>query len=179
MRHVLAFLLLATPAAAQDCPEWSPQVERQAEILERLQASGSEIEARGISRELWLIWLNAPDNYAQDLLDNGMSRREMADLGGAEIAFTTLIEYCPDYPEGWNQRAFARFLRQDYEGALTDLEIAIRLSPAHVAAIAGKALTLFGLEREEEGQAVLRDALALNPWLSERHLLREPEGDEL
>ena len=61
----------------------------------------------------------------------------------------------------------------DYARALDDLDRALERSPAHIGAMSGKALTLFGLQRDEEAKAVLRDALALNPWLSERRLLEE------
>ncbi len=101
----------------------------------------------------------------------------MYDFDGAETILTALTKYCPDYAEGWNQRAFARFLRQDYNGALTDLDEALRLSPDHIAARSGKALTLMGLGRMDEAQGVLRDALALNPWLPERRFLIEEEDD--
>lgn len=51
--------------------------------------------------------------------------------------------------------------------------------PTHVAALSGKALTLIGMGRDKEAQIVLRAAHALNPWLSERRLLVEPEGEEI
>jgi tetratricopeptide (TPR) repeat protein len=90
-----------------------------------------------------------------------------------------LIDYCPDYAEGYNQRAFVSFLTEDFEGALPDLDRTLELSPTHVGALAGKALTLLALSRQDEGQKVLKQALALNPWLSERALLSEPPGQDI
>ena len=100
-----------------------------------------------------------------------MTRRDAWDLLGAIEDFDKLIAYCPFYAEGYNQRAFAHFLRQDFEAALPDLDRAIELSPNHVAAISGRALTLLGLQRIDEAREALQQALELNPWLSERHLL--------
>ena len=89
------------------------------------------------------------------------------------------MAYCPDYAEGYNQRAFVSFLAHDFEAALVDLEATLALNPRHIGALSGKALTLIGLGRREDGQATLRAALALNPWLSERALLETPPGEEL
>ena len=121
----------------------------------------------------------APDEPAQSLLDQGMQARASYDFVRATDALDKLVEYCPDYAEGYNQRAFVNFLRQDYETALVDLDRAIELSPRHTGALTGKALTLIGLGRDDEAQGLLRDAVDLNPWLGERHLIKEPPGEEL
>lgn len=97
---------------------------------------------------------------------------------------TGLIAYCPAYAEGYNQRAFVNFLRQDYQSALTDLDRALALSPNHIAALSGRALSLLGLQRVEEARVALKRALDLNPWLPERHLAAPggplaPPGDDI
>lgn len=179
MRHYLAALLvcIAVPAAA--CPP-APDIEaEESALLAQVQAAPNEGAAQPLSNRLWELWTKAPDEAAQALLDQGMTARRVGDLLGAQRLFDELVHYCPDYAEGYNQRAFVRFLTGDYAAALPDLERAIERSPRHVGAISGKALTLMGLERGVEAQDVLREAVALNPWLSERHLLVEPEGQEL
>ena len=85
--------------------------------------------------------------------------------------FDLLIAYCPNYAEGYNQRAFVNYLRRDFARALVDLERALALSPRHVAAMSGRALSLYGLGRLEEARIALESALAYNPWLTERYLL--------
>ena len=105
-----------------------------------------------------------------------MRMRESWDLLGARQAFDRLIDYCPDWAEGWNQRAFVHYLNQDFTAALSDLNAALARAPRHLGALSGKALTLTALGREAEAQEVLRAALALNPWLPERSLLK---GEEL
>ncbi|MEP5198489.1 MAG: tetratricopeptide repeat protein, partial [Paracoccaceae bacterium] len=132
-----------------------------------------------IRQALWKLWATAPDAAAQALLDRGMSARGSYDFLGAIEAFDRLVEYCPDYAEGYNQRAFVNFLREDFEPALTDLDLALARNPNHVAALSGKALTLMGLGRGDEAQEVLREAIKLNPWIPERGLLTEPLGEEL
>ena len=142
------------------------------------QAAPSETVAREISSRMWALWADAPDAHAQDLLDSAMARRVMLDFDGAMAAADALVAYCPDYAEGYNQRAFVNFLRRDYAAALPDLNRTLALSPRHVAALTGKALTLSALDRTAEAALALRRALEMNPWLSERHLLPRLEKSE-
>jgi tetratricopeptide (TPR) repeat protein len=174
MKHTIAALLIsqfATPLMAQ-CPAAPDHSERLSALIVAAQVAPSEAAARKISDSMWELWADAPDEKAQDLLDFGMSRREIFDFDGALQAFEELVAYCPDYAEGYNQRAFVNYLREEFDAALVDLDAALLRSPRHIAAIAGKGLTLLGLGREEDAQTALRDAVSLNPWLSERHLLK-------
>ena len=100
-----------------------------------------------------------------------MERRAGYDFNGAIKDFDTLIEYCPNYAEGYNQRAFVNFIRGDYEISLADLDRAIEITPDHIGAITGRALALMQLGQNREGQLALREALLLNPWLPERNRL--------
>jgi len=173
-----AFALLA-PIAWAECAALPDIAEPSARLILELREAEDEMAAREFSAGLWELWLTAPDAKAQAMLDEGIARLRIADHDGAEAAFSELVAYCPDYAEGYNQRAFSAFLRGDYGQALEDLDRALNRSPAHVGALSGKALTLMGLGRIDAGQGVLREALRLNPWLSERRLLIEKPGEDL
>lgn len=180
MRVILALVLMlfALPALSADCPAPADRSDRVAALLGEVREAESQTEAQVLTNELWEIWAKAPDEAAQEVLDRGMRKRAGFDLLGAIEDFDRLVAYCPDYAEGYNQRAFARFIRGDYAEALADLDHALKLSPDHVAAMAGRALTLMGLGRMDEGQTELRAALELHPWLPERRMLIET-GEEL
>lgn len=171
--------LMAAPAFAETCPDAPDHTARQSNIIAQLQSLETALAAAMLTQELWGLWTDAPDDRAQDLLDRGMRQRESHDFLGARDTLDQLVEYCPNYAEGYNQRAFASFLRRDFNAALYDLEQALAIMPTHIAALSGKALTLMGLGRTDEAQVVLREALKLNPWLAERSLLTEPEGEEI
>lgn len=175
---ILSATLLALPAWA-DCPAPLDISAQERTLFDQAQAAKNELAASPIRQALWKLWATAPDEAAQALLDRGMSARASYDFLGAIDALDKLVAYCPDYAEGYNQRAFVNFLREDYEAALPDLDVALELSPNHVAAMSGKALTLMGLGRQDEAQDVLREAVKLNPWIPERGLLTEPLGEEL
>ena len=108
------------------------------------------------------------------MLQEGLALNRMGDRSASRAALSELIGYCPNYAEGYNQRAFAAFLSGDYEAALVDLDRAIDLQPVHLGALTGKALTLIEMGRTDEAQVVLRTALDINPWLAERALLEGP-----
>ncbi len=181
MKHRLAIVLtvFATPLLAEGCPPAPDHSDALSKLLAEVRKAPNEMAGRQFSNQMWEFWTDAPDEPAQALLDEGMQARGSYDFLRATEAFDRLIDYCPDYAEGYNQRAFVNFLREDYEAALPDLDRAIALLPEHVAALSGKALTLMGLGRDVEAQEVLRRAVGLNPWLSERQLLLEPPGEEL
>lgn len=177
---VLLFALATAPVRAQDCPA-SPDIDAAIDgLLAQVQAAPDAGSARVLSTRIWAFWAKAPDAEAQALLDEGMAKRSGFDLAGAVEVFDRLVAYCPDYAEGYNQRAFANFIREEFAAALPDLDRAIALNPRHVAAIAGKGLTLIQMGRIREGQEAIRSALALNPWLSEaQYLMLTPETTDL
>lgn len=178
MKHLIFACCIASPVSAA-CPPAPDIGEAEGKLIAEVRVAPNEYAAQKISNKMWALWATAPDAKAQEMLDRGMAARAGYDFASALDAFDALTEYCPDYAEGYNQRAFVNFLRQDYASALVDLDLAIERSPRHIAAIAGKALTLFGLEKDAEGQRVLREALALNPWLSERRFLVDPDAKDL
>ncbi|MBV0911378.1 tetratricopeptide repeat protein [Anianabacter salinae] len=180
MRALIVALIMApTTLLAETCPQAPDHEAEMAAIIARLQAAPTEGAARPEVNRLWEIWTDAPDAAAQEMLDRGMRARSSYDWDGARAAFDELTAYCPDYPEGYNQRAFVDFLRGNYGAALEDLERTLERDPDHIAAMSGLALTLLRLGRDEAGQAALRSALKLNPWLPERGLLVEPPGKDI
>jgi tetratricopeptide (TPR) repeat protein len=164
--------LFASVASAR-CPE-PPDVRREIlNLVEDAHAAKTFMDGRRVSGQMWLVWLRAPNEQAQTYLDAGMARRDVADFAAALVEFNKLVHYCPTYAEGWNQRAYIHFLRQDYETALLDLDVAIKLQPLHVAAQSGRALTLMNMGRRVEARAQMLQALDNNPWLSERALVQD------
>ncbi len=181
MRNFALIVSLALPSLsfAEGCPAVPDRAPESAKVLDKIRAAPDEMSARLLTNELWSIWSEAPDEKAQKMLDHGMRSRAAYDFDAAIAAFDALTAYCPDYAEGYNQRAFVRFIQQDYATALEDLERALALAPTHVAAMAGQALTLMSLGRTKAGQSVLRDALKMHPWLPERHMLIQTPGEDL
>lgn len=180
MLKTIAFITVigtGSSALAHTCPDVADNVAEKERLYAELLTTPTEMVGREVGSQLWEIWINAPDDEAQELMDQGRERIRLADYEKAIEHFTDLIEYCPQYAEGWNQRAFVNFLRQDYDASLDDITKALEIEPRHFGALAGRATVLIGMGRTEIGYKALRQALAINPWLSERHLL--PQGDDI
>lgn len=180
---IVAVVFCAAPVLAQSsppngCPEVPDTLRERGALHARLLEAPNAMVAQLLQAQLWEEWFKAPDAKAKDLLIQGLAEREGFVWAEAETTFTQLIAYCPEYSEGWNQRAFIRYLREDYANALPDLDMALSITPDHIGALSGKGLTLLRLGRVRLAQDTIRIAVSLNPWLSERTLLvDDPETD--
>ena len=98
---------------------------------------------------------------------------------GAREVLDKVVAEAPDYPEGWNQRAFILFLQGDYEASLADIKRVLELEPRHFGALSGQAMIYITQGRAELAQKTLRDAVNVHPYLKERALLIKPKGVDL
>jgi len=183
MRILFALALLTGPAFA-DCPAPADVSDELTGLFEKARSAPDFRAGRVVSDKMWQVWLRAPDEAAQEVLDKGMARRDAYDFLGAKAEFDRLVQYCPDYAEGHNQRAYIHFLREEYDAALVDLDAALELQPQHVAAQSGRALTLMNLGRIAEAREQMLIAVENNPWLSEAALLAKgaplgPKGEDI
>jgi len=182
-KFIFAALFACGPAFAE-CPA-APDIAAELDVLiAQARAAENDLAAQEISGQMWQLWLRAPDAAAQVVLDRGMRARAGYDFVAALEAFDRLVEYCPAYAEGFNQRAFVNFLRGDFEAAVQDLDRALALSPNHVGAQSGRALALMNMGRLAQARLQLLEALENNPWLSERFLLTDggalaPVGEDI
>jgi len=142
---VVVVLLCSTQVVSAACPAAPDHSAALETLAEQARAAPNEAAGQEISNQMWKLWIDAPNDQAQAVLDRGMTKRASYDLLGAIAEFDTLIAYCPDYAEGYNQRAFALFIQQNFAAALVDLDRALALSPRHVAARSGRALTYMEL----------------------------------
>ncbi|GAB4360121.1 MAG: hypothetical protein Kow0026_22240 [Oricola sp.] len=140
-------------------------------LFERLAAATTEREGRAAEDAIWRMWVNHPDPRVREALALGMRQREAYEWDRAIQTFSRVILADPDYAEGWNQRAFIYFLKEDFDAALADLDRALELEPRHFGALSGKAMILMRTGRFDKGQAVLRKAVAIHPFLRERGML--------
>jgi len=146
-------------------------------LFKALKTAKTEREGRLAENAIWNWWLDqAPSVEVREAIDHGMKRREAYDFEAAEKSFDTAVEQAPDYAEGWNQRAFVRFLRDDIDGSLSDLEKAVDLDPDHFAAWSGMYHVLIRMGRPEVAVSALSRAVTIHPWLKERGML-PPDPD--
>lgn len=167
----LGALLLAGAAPAQEAAD-------RATLFRRLREARTEREGRMAEDAVWRMWMaEGPTAAIREAVAEAMRRRESYDLAGALAILDGVVADAPGYAEGWNQRAFIRFLRDDPDGALEDVERTLALEPLHFAALSGKAIVLMRQGRMEAGQEALRRAVEIHPWLKERGMLIPAPGE--
>ena len=171
------FLLAGLTSLALAGPVLSAEPDRAA-LFRRLRNAQTEREGRMAEDAIWRMWMaQAPTAAMGESIAEAMRARASYDFARAQAILDRVVTEAPAYAEGWNQRAFIRFLRNDPDGSLEDIERALALEPLHFAALAGKAMILMGQGRVEPGQAALRQALAIHPWLKERSMLIPQPGE--
>lgn len=176
-RTLLAHLAAGAALFLAPLPAQADDTQQRERLFAALKNAQTEREGRAAEHAIWQWWLDkAPSAEVRETIDYGMKRRESYDFEGAEQAFDTVVSQAPDYAEGWNQRAFARFLRENDAGALSDLEKTLELEPQHFGALSGMFHVLFRMGRTEVAFASLKRAVEIHPWIQERGML-PPDPD--
>lgn len=139
------------------------------ELFDRLATASSEQDGREAENAIWQFWFSlSPTADIRSSLDAGIERREGYDFEAAENHLDIVVEAAPEYAEGYNQRAFVRFLRENFADAQTDLEIALELEPKHFGAMSGLYHILRIQNRQKAAMSLLKRAVTVHPWLRER-----------
>ncbi len=180
LKSKLVFLIIATGISHEQIIAVTPVLAETAQdqqedlLFKKLASATNETEARKVEFQIWEHWTaEAPSDEIRDKLTRGMEKRREFDLAWAEDLFDEVVREAPEYPEGWNQRGFARFLRGNLEGSLNDLERAIELEPRHFGSLSGMYHVLRLLNRHEAALRSLHKAVTIHPWLKERNDLPE------
>jgi tetratricopeptide (TPR) repeat protein len=142
------------------------------ELFETLRSASNETEGRYAEDAIWKFWFNqAPTPQIRSTLDASIKRREAYDFEAAEILLDDVIKQAPDYAEGYNQRAFIRFLRDKQMLAQQDALRALELEPDHFGAISGLFHILSKLNKKDAALVTLQRGVSLHPWMKERFSL--------
>lgn len=174
LRHALAIALLLL--TAQIAP--AADADERDRLFAELQSAPTEAAARVAEDAIWRMWMaEGPTAEIRIAVADAMRARESYDWDKALALLDGVVEAAPDYAEGWNQRAFIHFLKEDFDASLADLDRALELEPRHFAALSGEAMVLMRQGRVELGQKALRAAIAIDPWLRERHMLIPVPGE--
>lgn len=141
-------------------------------LFDNLYSATSALEGQLAEDAIWQFWFDqSPSAEVRISLDAGMERRLAYDFEAAEQLLDVVVESAPSYAEGYNQRAFVRFLRENYDGALSDLEAALSIEPKHFGAMSGLFHVLLRQNRQKAAYDMLQQAVDVHPWLKERSSL--------
>jgi tetratricopeptide (TPR) repeat protein len=85
------------------------------------------------------------------------------DLAVAEKMLDSILRIQPDWAEAWSKRAAVRFLRDDYDGAIADIDETLRREPRHFVALTGLGAILQKSDLDKRALEAYRRALDLYP----------------
>ena len=136
-------------------------------LLNKLQIAETNEEAKIIREQIWNKWIYAIPKNEEQNLKYALNEFNSGRLLSAEKAFTDLIKKYPNYAEGWNKRATIRYMLNDLEGSLNDIDIVMKLQPRHFGAIAGSGLIYIKKKKYEKALNFYKNLEKIDPMNEE------------
>ena len=133
------------------------------ELFDKLAKAGDERDARGIATAIERVWLRSGSDTSDLLMSRALQAIQAKDNGLALELLDRLIEIHTDWAEAYNKRATARFLAEDYGGAMEDVARVLKLEPRHFSALAGMGFILQKTQNDKLAVKAFRKALELYP----------------
>jgi len=108
-------------------------------------------------------WSRSGSTAMDLLLIRGQDAMEEDDYQSAIEHFTALTDHAPDFAEGWNMRATAFFLIDEYGLSVEDIGRTLALNPKHFGALSGLGVILEELGDTKNALLAYRSAYEVNP----------------
>jgi tetratricopeptide (TPR) repeat protein len=132
------------------------------DLLEDLKDPQPEIRDRA-TQTLWEFWFWQKGMTGLEQLQRSQELIDSGDVESAERLLTQLIERLPDFAEAWNRRAVLYYSQRQYDKAISDCEVVIRLVPFHFGALHGLGLCHAALGNYYSAIQMFRLALEVQP----------------
>jgi tetratricopeptide (TPR) repeat protein len=145
-----------------------PTGESREQKLDRLLGSLAKADAsdpRALQREIAELWSESGSDSMDLLLYRGREAIDAEEYDKAVEHLTALVDLAPDFAEGWNARATAHFLNDQFWASVADIHRALSLEPRHFGALAGLSTMLERTGDDAGALSAMREALRLNPHL--------------
>jgi tetratricopeptide (TPR) repeat protein len=153
------------PTASKPSPK-----EQRNELLDRLfgrlQTAKSDAEAKAAEQAIWGLWTHSGSATDDILLEQAVKAMNSRHYSEAIQILDALIEHAPEFAEAWNKRATVNYITGKLDRSLSDIDKVLELEPRHFGALSG--LGMIRRDRGDERGALeaFRDALAINPYMS-------------
>lgn len=119
---------------------------------------------------LWAIWFRGGPAKAVSLVGRGARLIDRREYTPAIELLDRAIALSPTFAEAYNQRAIARYLKDEFQQSLEDCRRAVTLMPIHFGAWSGMGHCYAHLGNLSEATRCYQRALDINPHL---HCVRE------
>ncbi len=133
------------------------------DLFSRLRQSQDHDESRFLVAAIQRVWMHSGSDTADLLMSRATQTMQAQGWSMATDLLDKIVEISPNWAEGWNKRATARYLADDFSGAVEDIAHTLALEPRHFGALRGLGDILQRLEMYKLALRAYRAALELNP----------------
>jgi tetratricopeptide (TPR) repeat protein len=149
--------------AKKDEPPPKTPAEQRADLYARLAASTDADETEGVITLLLHSYSESGSDTADLLLKRARQAIGIENYADALKILDSEIAILPDWAEGWNARATARYLDDDYNGSMADIAQTLKREPKHIGALMGMGMILEARGKKEDALQVYNRVLAIAP----------------
>ena len=133
-------------------------------LVEALQHSDPDMRSNA-EQALWAIWFRSGDRTVDDMLQKGAGYIKREQYTEAVDLLTEVTQVAPEFAEGYNQRAIAHFMLEEWEQSIDDCKKVVTLNPVHFGAFAGMGQCYLRLGNLREALEAFQRALEIHPGL--------------
>ncbi|MGA2638011.1 tetratricopeptide repeat protein [Methylocella sp.] len=133
------------------------------ELFKHLGAAADPEEAKGFADAIQHIWLQSQSDTANLIMQRAMLASRMRNYPLALTLLDRLVALEPNWAEAWNQRATVRFLAEDFDGSMADIDKVLKLEPRHFGALTGMGVILQREGLDKRALEVFNKALEIYP----------------
>ncbi len=150
-------------------------------LYARLATARTKQSADKIAAQIEDIWFASGSATVSVLLQRAAVAFSEKRPGLALKFLDVVVELAPDFSEGWNRRAIAHYMRNDYARALGDLRRTLALDPNHYKALEGLAQILREVGQKKGALKAYRQLQRVHPFWPQtddniKQLERDVEG---
>jgi tetratricopeptide (TPR) repeat protein len=118
---------------------------------------------KATEEKIWKEWSRSGSRAMDLLLERGRDDIAAGDYDAAVEHLSALIDHAPEFAEGWNARATAFYLMNQYGLSVADIQRTLVLNPRHFGAMSGLGAILEQTGRLKDALTVYTRALEIHP----------------